>query len=73
VTLERDDKPGSFFGRFPRHRELISLNKVHAVSTDAEIRLRWDWNSLLSDSPELLFPTRSRRSCCCWHTCARSG
>src|SRR5579872_3271646 len=55
VTLEREVAPGQFFRYFPRHRRLISLNKVHTTSTDPEIRLRWDWNSLLSDSPELLF------------------
>jgi thioredoxin reductase len=60
VTLERDAGAGSFFRRFPRHRQLISLNKVHTVSTDPEIRLRWDWNSLLNDSPDLLFPRYSR-------------
>jgi thioredoxin reductase len=56
VTLERERAPGHFFERFPRHRRLISLNKVHTTSTDPEIRLRWDWNSLLNDSPDLLFP-----------------
>jgi thioredoxin reductase len=60
VTLERESGPGRFFTRFPRHRQLISLNKVHTVSTDPEIRLRWDWNSLLNDAPELLFPRYSR-------------
>lgn len=56
LTLEREAAPGNFFRSFPRHRRLISLNKVHARSTDPEIRLRWDWNSLLNDSPELQFP-----------------
>jgi thioredoxin reductase len=56
VTLEAEDAPASFFRTYPRHRRLISLNKVHTMSTDPEIRLRWDWNSLLNDSPELLFP-----------------
>lgn len=60
VALERADAPASFFRSFPRHRRLISLNKVHTVSTDPEIRLRWDWNSLLNDSPGLLFPTYSQ-------------
>ncbi|WP_271215604.1 NAD(P)-binding domain-containing protein [Streptosporangium carneum] len=59
VTLEREDAPGHFFADYPRHRRLISLNKVHTVSTDPEIRLRWDWNSLLNDSTELLFPNYS--------------
>ncbi|MEU0558449.1 NAD(P)-binding domain-containing protein [Dactylosporangium sp. NPDC006015] len=56
LTLESGDAPGGFFTKFPRHRRLISLNKVHTDSTDPEIRLRWDWNSLLNDDPELLFP-----------------
>lgn len=60
LVLERDAGPGAFFRRFPRHRRLISLNKVHTESQDPEIRLRWDWNSLLNDSPGLLFPRYSR-------------
>src|ERR1700731_2808535 len=56
LTVERESAPAHFFRHFPRHRRLISLNKVHTRSADPEIRLRWDWNSLLSDSPELLFP-----------------
>ena len=56
MTFELAQTPGSFFRRYPRHRRLISLNKVHTRSTEPEIRLRWDWNSLLNDSPELLFP-----------------
>jgi thioredoxin reductase len=56
LTLERGSGPAGFFRRFPRHRRLISLNKVNTVSTDPEIRLRWDWNSLLNHSPDLLFP-----------------
>lgn len=60
LTLERADTPASFFQRFPRHRRLISLNKVHTRSTDPEIRLRWDWNSLLNDPAELLFPSFSQ-------------
>jgi thioredoxin reductase len=59
LTLERDTGPARFFRTFPRHRRLISLNKVHTVSDDPEIRLRWDWNSLLNDEPELLFPKYS--------------
>ncbi|MEV7007935.1 NAD(P)-binding domain-containing protein [Streptosporangium sp. NPDC051022] len=56
VILERERSAGGFFTRFPRHRRLISLNKVRTWSDDPEIRLRWDWNSLLSDDPSLLFP-----------------
>ncbi|MEU0517484.1 NAD(P)-binding domain-containing protein [Streptosporangium sp. NPDC006007] len=56
LILERNHTVGGFFTRFPRHRRLISLNKVHTWSDDPETRLRWDWNSLLSDDPSLLFP-----------------
>lgn len=56
VTLESEAGPAQFFRRYPRHRRLISLNKVHTMSADPEIRLRWDWNSLLNDSSDLLFP-----------------
>ncbi|CAM5683694.1 NAD(P)-binding domain-containing protein [Streptomyces fumanus] len=55
VVLERGDGPGTFFTRFPRHRRLISINKVHTGYSDPELRLRMDWNSLLGDDPELLF------------------
>ncbi|MET8144907.1 NAD(P)-binding domain-containing protein [Sphaerisporangium sp. NPDC005288] len=60
LTLEREQAPGGFFRRFPRHRRLISLNKVHTTEKDPEILLRWDWNSLLSDSSELTFPRYSQ-------------
>ncbi len=55
VVLERGSGPGTFFTRYPRHRQLISVNKVHTGYTDPELDLRMDWNSLLSDDPELLF------------------
>lgn len=59
VTLEREQSPARFFSYYPRHRRLISLNKVHTSSADPEIRLRWDWNSLLNHCPELQFPRYS--------------
>ena len=59
LTLERDPAPAHFFRTYPRHRKLISLNKVNTASADPEIRLRWDWNSLLNDAPELSFPRYS--------------
>ncbi len=61
VVLERGSGPGTFFTRYPRHRQLISINKVHTGYDDPELRLRMDWNSLLSDDPELLFTRYSRR------------
>ena len=47
--LERSDKVGSFFRRFPRSGGLISFNKTRSIYRDPEINLRWDWNSLLTD------------------------
>lgn len=47
--LERAAGPGAFFERYPRHRQLISSNKVYAGTDDPELRLRHDWNSLLTD------------------------
>lgn len=54
LILDCGDSPGGFFGRFPRHRTLISINKVYTGFDDTELNLRWDWNSLLSDNDELL-------------------
>lgn len=53
LVVEGSDAPGAFFTRFPRHRTLISSNKVHTGWSDPELRLRVDWNSLLSDEGPL--------------------
>ncbi|NUR27317.1 MAG: NAD(P)-binding domain-containing protein [Catenulispora sp.] len=60
VILERADGPASFFRRFPRHRKLISLNKLNVGTDDREIQLRWDWNSLLSAEDKPVFADYSR-------------
>ncbi|MDJ0735339.1 MAG: NAD(P)-binding domain-containing protein [Nostocaceae cyanobacterium] len=60
LILEASDVPGSFFKKFPRHKKIISINKVYTGYEDREINLRWDWNSLLSDSEEMLFKNYSR-------------
>ncbi|MCG5219794.1 NAD(P)-binding domain-containing protein [Streptosporangium soli] len=60
LTLEREAAPGGFFNRYPRHRRLISLNKVHTGEKDREIQLRWDWNSLLDETSDLVFADYSR-------------
>lgn len=61
LILERAERPGSFFERFPRHRTLISINKVYTGYDDPETNLRWDWNSLLSDHPGHTFRDYSER------------
>ena len=55
LVLEGAQAPGAFFARFPRHRQLISINKPHTGTDDPELNLRLDWNSLLSDDPALRF------------------
>lgn len=57
--LERGDCAGAFFRSFPRHRRLISVNKVETGCADPEKNLRWDWNSLLGVGPR--FTTFSSR------------
>ena len=58
--LERSDKISSFLRTFPRHRQFISINKVHTGLDDPDTRLRHDWNSLLNDEG-LLFKDYSRK------------
>lgn len=55
LVVEAGESPGTFFRTFPRHRKLISINKVHTGWDDPELRLRTDWNSLLSDEGAPLF------------------
>lgn len=58
--LEAGNNPGTFFQKYPRHKKLISINKRYTGYTDPEINLRWDWNSLLSDSEDMLFKFYSK-------------
>ncbi|MCO5969833.1 NAD(P)-binding domain-containing protein [Actinoallomurus soli] len=61
LILEAGPTAGHFFRTYPRHRTLISNNKVHTGWTDPELNLRADWNSLLTDDSELLFTRYSER------------
>jgi len=61
VVLEAGSAPGMFFRTFPRHRQLISINKIYTGSDDPEFNLRADWNSLLTDDPALRFARYSKR------------
>ena len=45
---------------YPRHEQLISINKRHTGKTNKEFNLRHDWNSLLSDDETLQFRHYSR-------------
>jgi thioredoxin reductase len=55
LVVESGNAPGTFFTTFPRHRKLISINKVHTGWDDPELKLRTDWNSLLSEEGAPLF------------------
>jgi len=61
LIIEAGQTPGTFFKNFPRHKRLISINKINTGYNDSEINLRWDWNSLLSDSEEMRFRNYSRQ------------
>jgi thioredoxin reductase len=61
LILEAGDTVGTFFKRFPRHRTLISSNKVYTGYDDPEVRMRFDWNSLLSDDYSVLFKDFSKQ------------
>ncbi|MFD7661478.1 NAD(P)-binding domain-containing protein [Streptomyces sp. NPDC059788] len=61
LIVESGAAPGTFFTRFPRHRTLISINKVHTGWDDPELNMRTDWNSLLSDEHTPLFTARTAR------------
>lgn len=61
LILERAGTAGAFFKAFPRHRMLISINKVYTGTDNPEANLRWDWNSLLADKEGLQFKNYSQR------------
>jgi thioredoxin reductase len=61
AILEAGETPGTFYRDFPRHRQMISINKPHTGWDDPELNLRMDWNSLLSDDPDLLFTRYTER------------
>ena len=46
LILEAGAAPGTFFTTYPRHRQLISINKVHTGTDDPELNLRMDWRSV---------------------------
>jgi thioredoxin reductase len=52
IVLERKPAAGGQFSFFPRHRGLISINKVYTGETDYEKNMRWDWNSLLLEEED---------------------
>ena len=55
VVLEKESTAGAFFATQPVHRKLLSINKKYNYFTEDEFNWRHDWNSLLSDDPEMRF------------------
>jgi thioredoxin reductase len=53
VVLEKSAVAGHTFTSYPRHRNLISINKVYTGETGYEKNMRWDWNSLLTDEKDV--------------------
>ena len=60
IVLESNDRAGVFLEKYPRHRKLLSINKVHTGYTDREAQLRYDWNSLLCDDDDMAFTNYTR-------------
>ncbi len=58
--VESGPSVGTFFKRFPRHRTLISANKVYTGYDDKIRNLRWDWNSLIDYDHDVLFKEYSK-------------
>ena len=61
VVLEKAEAAGDFFAKFPRHRTLISINKVYNWFSEPDFNLRYDWNSLLTYDSSLLFTDYSKK------------
>lgn len=61
IILERAKSPGAFFKKFPKHRTLISINKIYTGYENSDTQLRWDWNSLICDSSSLQFKHYSKK------------
>ncbi|EDV20871.1 uncharacterized protein TRIADDRAFT_60515 [Trichoplax adhaerens] len=59
IVFEKNKISGSFFTHYPRHRQLLSVNKKFTGAKNAEFNLRHDWNSLLSDNASLIMPNYS--------------
>ena len=61
LVLESEDRVGRFFELYPRHRKLLSINKRFTGydDDDQEGKLRYDWNSLICDDPQMAFTNYS--------------
>jgi len=60
LVVEKGSVPSGFFRRFPRHRNLISINKRFFSRGHPDFALRHDWNSLLSTLSNDAYPHDER-------------
>lgn len=60
VVLEQGESVGTFFRKYPRHRKLISANKIYTGYSDPIRNMRWDWNSLITEDGSILFKEYSK-------------
>lgn len=60
LIVEAESTCGAYFRRFPRHRKLLSINKLYTGYADRERQRRWDWNSLLGPDDDVPFSAYSR-------------
>ena len=61
IVLEQSRSAASFYSQYPRRRDLISFNRVNTLFEDPRIKLRFDWNSLLTDDHSFPFSNFSRK------------
>jgi thioredoxin reductase len=61
LILEACESAGAFFEQYPRHRKLLSINKIHTGYVNRDIQLRYDWNSLLCEDERLQFRNYSKQ------------
>lgn len=59
IVLESTQISGSFFEKYPRWRQLISINKAETGKESLDYNLRHDWNSLLSEPSHVWDATSS--------------
>ena len=57
IIIERNNDVGSTFKNYPKHKKLLSINKIHTKIKTYEVQrrvnYRYDWNSLLCEDDDL--------------------
>jgi hypothetical protein len=69
VIFEKAQVPGAFYKKYPRHRQLISINKRYTGKQNPDFNMRHDWNSLLWRAPGGQTSNSSMQFRCCSEFC----